>query len=185
MCYWYKNRSLSSSSCFVIAVSVRAALFSFHLHPPTRAMAATVDDDVVSEGPSEDFWQRVDEAFLALDGEEGEEDNNLWWVQRPTKKTDFKLVLQPSIVKGYHARAMRHLLDDDARFVGGTFMVNLDTLIILYLRQGVQLDEDTLEELVERFDAAPFVPFYHTSPQRRRVWQGNSDERDSWCDAVY
>ena len=49
-------------------------------------MAATVDDDVVSEGPSEDFWQRVDEAFLALDGEEGEEDNNLWWVQRPTKK---------------------------------------------------------------------------------------------------
>ena len=64
-------------------------------------------------------------------------------------------------------------------------MVNLDTLIILYLRQGVQLDEDTLEELVERFDAAPFVPFYHTSPQRRRVWLGNSDERDSWCDAVY
>ena len=110
----------------------------------------------------------------------------MWWVQRPDEHTDFKLVLRTPELRGYHVRAMRFLLDEDgSQFVGGKILVNDDTLVILYLRAGFQVELDLLRGVADCFDASPFMPYNHTVPHPRLIWLGNSNERDSWCEPIF
>ena len=173
--------------------ALRGGLVSFVLPStaqPFLAMLATVDAEAVSPEVSEssvddDFWRHVDTIFAALADADGEEDGNLFWVQRPRENTDFKLVLQASQVKESTVRAMRLLLDEgESPFIGGKVMVSSGTLIILYLRGDFALDQDLLHGIVECCDAVPFVPYNCTSTDPRLIWLGNN-ESDSLCVPVY
>ena len=166
-------------------------LFCFpHTTHPCLAMLADEDvADAASPEPSEssvddDFWRHVDTIFAALADADGEEDGNLFWVQRPRENTDFKLVLQASQVRECTVRAMILLLDESP-FIGGKVMVSSDTLIILYLRGDFALDQDLLHGIVECCDAVPFLPYNCTTTDPRLIWLGNSNESDSFCQPIY
>ena len=114
------------------------------------------------------------------------EDGNLWWVQRPTMPTDFKLVLRTENLKGYHIRSMRLLLDENgSQFVGGKVAVNDDVLIILYLCAGFALNETLLGEIADLFDAHPFMPFNHAFEDVKLIWLGPSHTSDGVCKPIY
>ena len=178
---------------WAVAMSVRRACFSNFENAPSYHIIcsgwAGRDRKAELAIPKEssvdnDFWWYVDTIFAALAGADGEEEGNLFWVQRPRETTDLKLVLQASQVRECTVRAMILLLDESP-FIGGKVMVSSDTLIILYLRGDFALDQDLLHGIVECCDAVPFLPYNCTTTDPRLIWLGNSNEGDSFCQPIY
>ena len=147
--------------------------------------------DVISPEPSESssdeaFWHFVDETFSELTEEDGEEENNMFWVQRVAEPTLEKLVMQVGGSTKVAARSVRALLrESQSPFVGGKLLVSSDVLVILYLRADARPDADLLRDVAECCEAVPFVPFNPPVDDASLVWRGSSGESDSFCEPVY
>ena len=115
---------------------------------------------VGASGQEEDFdseyWAYVDEVFADLSEEDGEEIGNNFWIGTPPEgASNHKLVMQTRGSTRIVARTVRALLlEDEASFVGGKLLVNGDVLVVLYLRDRVQLDEDEQNALGNWCDTA-------------------------------
>ena len=137
--------------------------------------------------PDDAFWQFVDETFSELNEEDGEEVDNLFWVQRVSEPTVEKLVIRVGGSTRLVARSVRALLQEgESPFVGAKLLVNSDVLVILYVRRGApQPDADFLHDVAECCEAVPFVPFNSSVGEASLVWVSRSDESGSFCGPVY
>ena len=84
------------------------------------------------------------------------------------------------------ARIVRALLlEDEALFAGGKLLVNSDVLVVLYLQDGVQLDEDKLHDIADCCEAERFTPYNSDTADPHLVWLGYSSKTNSVCKPVY
>ena len=119
--------------------------------------------------------------------EDGEEENNVFWIRRVDMPSERKLVLQVSGRVRPLVRALHALLrDHETPFVGAKIIVNVDVLAILYLRTEVALTEDILVDVADVCDTVtPFTPFSSSIDQPHLIWIGRACEVHSFCEPVY
>ena len=100
--------------------------------------------------------------------------------------TDDKLVLQAAtLLSPSMILSVRSLLCEcDSPVVVAKVLVDVDALVVLYLRLGVDPSKDLLGFLAHCCRVVPFLSWNSVSRQPCSVWTGDSHEPGSLCAPV-